>query len=103
MPDATPGFITREGILFDEPTKLPDANPKEITVRIGKDLWVMHYRHHLSPNCSKGFHHEGTIQEARKRAEQHCQIMGYRLVLIRPMLDDLQAVEDDQLGKRQNI
>ena len=63
------------------------------------NLFVMYYRHGVNPGLTKVFHFEGTWQEAKKRAEAHCGIMGYKFIWMRPFIVDLDAEEQTQLSR----
>lgn len=57
------------------------------------DTWTLYYRHGMNATLSKNFCYNGNMAEARKRAEQHCKIMGYKFIFIRPMICDIESEE----------
>lgn len=59
--------------------------------------WLMFYRHGLNANLTKGFYFKGDLAGARKRAETHCKIMGYKFIFIRPLICNLETEEDYKL------
>ena len=61
------------------------------------DLYIMFYRHGMNANLTKGFFCSGGIQVAQKRAFEHCKIMGYKFIFVRPMVVDLQSEEEYKL------
>lgn len=60
-------------------------------------LYIMFYRHGMNANLTKGFYFAGDLQEARKRAEAHCKIMGYKFIFVRPMVCNLESEEEYKL------
>ena len=65
----------------------------------GGNLFAMYYRHGVNPGLTKIFYFDGTFQEAKKRAEAHCGIMGYKYIWLRPFIVDLDAEESTQLSR----
>jgi hypothetical protein len=63
-----------------------------------KHLYLMFYRHGMNANLTKGFFCLGDLLTARKRAETHCKIMGYKFIFVRPMVCDLESEEAYKLG-----
>lgn len=57
-------------------------------------LYIMFYRHGMNANLTKGFYHSGDLMSARRRAEAHCKIMGYKFIFVRPMVCDLEVEEE---------
>lgn len=60
-------------------------------------LYIMFYRHGMNANLTKGFYHTGDLLSARKRAEAHCKIMGYKFIFVRPMVCNLENEEEYKL------
>ncbi len=61
------------------------------------NLWTMFYRHGMNANLTKGFYFKGNVHEAKKRALDHCQIMGYKFIFVRPLVIDLKSEEEYKL------
>ncbi len=73
-----------------------EFNPKEPFV----GLYLMHYRNGISGNhiLTKNFRFNGSLREARERAEKHCQTMGFKLMFVEPLICDLTKEEQLHLG-----
>ena len=69
------------------------------TLAAGGNLFCMYYRHGVNPGLTKIFYYSGNFQEAKKRAESHCGIMGYKFIWLRPFVVDLDAEEATQLSR----
>lgn len=65
--------------------------------------YYMHYRHGMNSKLEKYFKHAGDLASARKRAQEHCNIMGYRLIWVRPLFIDLGEEEAQQMGRKENV
>ena len=57
----------------------------------------MYYRHGMNAQLTKNFKFKGSREDARTRAEKHCQVMGYKLHFVRPMFPDLTEEEMDHV------
>lgn len=64
--------------------------------------WTIYYRHGVNAQLSKNFYFDGTMFDARERAQRHCGIMGYKFNFLRPMLCDIEVEEGIQLGTHDN-
>lgn len=64
--------------------------------------YYMHYRHGMNSKLEKYFKHAGDLISARKRAQEHCLIMGYRLIWVRPLFINLEEEEAQQQGYNQD-
>lgn len=64
--------------------------------------WTIYYRHGVNAQLSKNFFFDGSMFDARERAQRHCGIMGYKFNFIRPMLCDIEVEEGVQLGTHDN-
>jgi len=73
--------------------------PVKLDIGLGGSLFSMHYRHGMNSKLEKIFMFNGELFEARKRAEKHCEIMGYKLIWVRPLVINLEAEESQQLGR----
>ena len=62
-----------------------------------QNLYIMFYRHGMNANLTKGFFWPGDLVAARKRAQEHCKIMGYHFIFIRPMVCNLDQEEEYKL------
>jgi hypothetical protein len=73
---------------------LANPSPKEsVTLEYLKNIWILFYRHGVNPHCQKGFYHNGDIYAANKRAKEHCDVMGYRFIFVRPLIVDIDEEE----------
>ena len=61
-------------------------------------MWIMFYRHGMNANLTKGFFYKGSLFQAQERAKDHCKIMGYKYIFIRPMICNLEEEEAYKLG-----
>ena len=63
-------------------------------------LYLMHYRHPNVGNhvLNKNFRFNGSLKEAKERAEKHCQTLGLRLMFVEPLISDLTKEEQLHLG-----
>ena len=61
------------------------------------NLYVMYYRHGMNANLTKGFYCSGDIAVAIQKARDHCKIMGYRYIFVRPLIVDIEAEESYKL------
>ena len=64
------------------------------------NIYSMYYRQSTSRLESKNFRYPGGLQAARKRAEDHCAIMGYKFMWVQPMISDLNKEEEFKLGHK---
>lgn len=103
--DLTPEEIDNLARLKKEDQARKEAAllaPKEEikAVKPGQPLpsaYLMFFRHGVQVRCEKGFMHVGDIRSANKRAQEHCKIMGYTFIFVRPLIIDLDAEEARQL------
>ena len=80
-------------IQLAEPKPMPGvANPSTLD-KLTSNYWTMHYKHGPTPHCQKNFYLTGTLREAIARAHDHCQVMNYRLIMVQPMVADLEHEE----------
>lgn len=57
-------------------------------------LYIMYFRKGLTPNVTRIFHCPGDLNEARIRAQAHCQrLPDHRLSLVLPLVTDLDDFE----------
>lgn len=61
------------------------------------NLWTMFYRHGMNANLSKSFYCDGKMLDAQKRAKEHCKVMNYRFIFVRPLICNLEEEEESQL------
>lgn len=63
-------------------------------------LYLMHFRHPQMGNhvLTKNFRFNGSLREARERAEKHCQVLGLKMMFVEPLICDLKKDEDQHLG-----
>jgi hypothetical protein len=64
---------------------------------IGKNIYILFYRHGMNAGCQKGFFCEGDIKQAVQRAQRHCEVMGYRYIFVRPFVSDIEEEEKYKL------
>ncbi len=72
-----------------EPVKGTPALPLGTKERI----FVLHFKHQNQIK-QKNFNFRGPLQEAILRGKEHCNTMGYRFVLVRPFVVDLDHQEN---------
>lgn len=65
--------------------------PKDTFFQESKDprFWTLYYRYSNIPQITKGFKFDGALKDAIKRGQDHCTIMGYHFICVRPMIVDL--------------
>ncbi len=56
-------------------------------------FYTLYYKINYSKPQDKTFYFPGTIQEAQARAQEHCKAMGYRFIVIRKFLANLDVQE----------
>lgn len=78
------------------PSAVMDTKPKYL-----ENLFILFYRHGMNANLTKGFYFPGDLLAARKRAEAHCKVMGYKFIFIRPMVCNLEVEEEQKLNSRE--
>ncbi len=61
------------------------------------DYYNLYFRHGMNPTCQKGFHCAGGLNAAVARARQHCDIMGYRYIFVRPMVCNIDLEEKQRI------
>lgn len=62
------------------------------------NLYTMFYRHLTNHLVSLNFRHPGGLDKARERAESHCNVMGYKLHFVQPLISNLSLEESYYLG-----
>lgn len=61
------------------------------------NYWTLYFRHGMNSTLSKNFYFEGSLMEAAKRGQEHCKIMGYHYIWVRPLVCNIEAEEDYKL------
>ena len=61
-------------------------------------LYTMFYRGYTNHIISVNFRFHGNLTGARKRAQAYCNIMGFKLNFVQPMVVDLDREEKYKLG-----
>jgi hypothetical protein len=74
------------------------AQTKSLPSDLSK-CWTVFYRHGVNATLTKNFYFDGAMRDAIERAQQHCGIMGYKYIFIRPMICDIEHEENVQLGR----
>ena len=64
-----------------------------------KNFYMLVYRHGLNSNLIKIFYHQGSLRSAHDRAKQHCEIMKYKLLYVKPLITSLDEEEREHLGQ----
>jgi hypothetical protein len=59
--------------------------------------WTMHYKFGPTPHVTKNFKLDGTLREAIARSQEHCRIMGYRLIQVNALFSDLTLEESGRI------
>ena len=59
-------------------------------------LYTMYYRQSQVGNhiLTKNFRFNGSLKEARARAEEHCTVINAKLNFVQPLISNLKAEED---------
>jgi len=80
-----------EPALVEKPDPLrPTPGEPEVEETI---LWSMHYRQGNNPDLTKRFYFINDMKMARRRADQHCKVMGFILNYVKPFISDIDADE----------
>ena len=58
-----------------------------------KKLWTMYYHFGNTIQQTLNFPFDGTMSEAAQRAREHCIVMSYRFIKIRPFIVDFEDRE----------
>jgi hypothetical protein len=61
------------------------------------NYWTLYFRHGMNANLSKNFYFEGTLVGAVERAKEHCKVMGYRYIWVRPLICNIGEEEEYRL------
>jgi hypothetical protein len=61
------------------------------------NLWTIHYRHGMNATLSKNFFYDGDLNGAIARAQEHCKIMNYKYIFLRPLIVDIDKEEEYKL------
>ena len=64
-----------------------------------KNFYMLVYRHGLNSNLIKIFYHQGNLRSAHDRAKQHCEILKYKLLYVKPLISSLDEEEREHLGQ----
>jgi hypothetical protein len=87
--------------LANNPTPGTPTNTDLVVLGIPTyDTFTMHYRHGMNSKLEKNFSFKGDLESARRRAKEHCDIMGYKLIWVRPLVVDLEIEEAHQQGRK---
>lgn len=73
------------------PFLTPDGHPK---------AWTLHYRYGNIVSIAKNFMMEGHIRDVIVRARKHCELMGYKFLVVRPMMVDLDHQETQYIKSK---
>ena len=78
-------------------TPVTETTPRKIPTATelinSKKVWTLYFRYGSVPFLHKNFIHDGNMLDAINRARQHCIIMGYKFICVRPFLIDLDEQE----------
>lgn len=75
---------------MSETKTLESANHKLFFNESGEPrTWTLFYRFGNRPVIEKHFFFDGDLMAARKRGIQHCDVMGYIFIFVRPFIVDL--------------
>ena len=80
-------------VTAEKPIPTAPLAPIPETIR----TWTLYFRYGSVPILHKNFNLPGNMLDAINRARQHCIIMGYKFICVRPLLIDL----DEQEKRRQ--
>ena len=82
-----------------QPKPLPPAKLDPTVIEGKRSLWTLHYRKGNNPHpMTKNFWHEGSLREVVERVKKHCETLGERFVRLEPFVVDLNLVERQHLG-----
>lgn len=80
--------------LQQELSKLPKLPHKPVDIT---KLWILWYRHSVNPHAQfKCFEFDGDLRAAVVRCQKHCEVMGFRFIMVRPFVVDL---TDEEVNK----
>lgn len=65
-----------------------------------KDMWILFYRHGMNSTLQKNFSFAGSLPQAVDRAREHCKIMNYKYIFVRPLVCNLDEEEDQHLNRK---
>ena len=68
------------------------GSPKAVRTNLS-NYWTMYYRHGMNANLQKNFYFEGTLVQAQLRAREHCDVMGYKFIWVRPLVCNIEEEE----------
>lgn len=57
-------------------------------------LFTLFYRKETNHLQSKNFRFNGSLSQARERAETHCSIIGAKFMFVQPLISDLKKEEE---------
>lgn len=63
------------------------------------NIYTLFFRHSTNHLQNKNFRFQGNLKDARARAQIHCDIMGYKLNFVQPLISNLQVEEDHHYGR----
>jgi hypothetical protein len=70
----------------------------DLKIRVEKRAYTLWYRYRATAPFSKNFYYEGDLHDAAEAGRRHCQIMGFRFVIVRPFIIDLRNQEARKLS-----
>lgn len=64
-----------------------------------KGMWILFYRHGMNSTLQKNFTLDAPLLKAVERAKEHCKVMNYKYIFIRPLICNLDEEEAYHLNK----
>lgn len=58
------------------------------------NYWTLYFRHGMNASLSKNFYYEGDLTGAVRRAQDHCKVMGYKYIWLRPLICNIDEEEE---------
>ena len=77
---------------------MPTATKLATKTFTDQKFWTLYYHFGNTIPQTLNFPFEGSMAEAANRAREHCTVMGYRFIKIRPFIVDLQDREERKLS-----
>lgn len=62
-------------------------------------LYTLFYRKGNDPTCIKNFIYQGSLADASKRGQHHCELLGYEFIYVKPLVTNLDFDEQMRLRK----
>lgn len=67
--------------------------PAKETLMLRERVFILFYHYKASKPQERPFYHIGDLASAINRGIEHCKIMNYRFIKVRPFIVDLEHIE----------